>query len=219
MWFLPTYGRPQMLETLMGSPGGMPPRDKLTLILTAGDPSLPLYEDWPFERHIVPAKSLGDSLRAILPLYPTSDHYGFLTDDQVPITPGWWIELAVASMPHYIAISNTPGCSGALPGVPCFGGNLVRAMGSILPVPDINHNSGDVVWAAIGAEFDLIRVCSDVTILHNHPTNGTAPMDVTYERGAYNPDFKLADPVAYDRWAHSAERQAMNERIRALGPR
>ncbi len=214
MWFLPTYGRPKHIDALMQSPGGVP--SNLRLFLTESDPARAQYAAFPFQRTIVPADSLCDVLRAVTVLCPNEAFYGFLTDDQTPHTPHWWELLAAVAEDRFIATSTSPGSTAALSGVPCFGGGLVRAMGSLVPTPGMNHNGTDVVWRQIGDQFDLIRVVPDVLIYERHPIHGNAPMDATYERGAFNKTFGARDAAALDAWATSPLRDAMNERIQAF---
>jgi hypothetical protein len=214
MWFLPTYGRPHNVAALMVSPGGVP--HNLRLFLTEDDPARAKYAEFPFQRTIVPANSLCDVLRKVTELFPNEPYYGFLTDDQTPQTPHWWEKLAAAAEDRYIVTSTSPGSTAALSGVPCFGGGLVRAMGSLVPTPGMNHNGTDVVWRQIGDQFGLIKVHPDVLIYERHPIHGTAPMDATYERGAFNQVFGARDAAALDAWASNPERDKMNERITAF---
>ena len=214
MWFLPTYGRPKHIDALMQSPGCVP--SNLRLFLTESDPARAQYAAFPFQRTIVPADSLCDVLRAVTVHFPNEAFYGFLTDDQTPHTPHWWDKLSEAAEDRYIAMSTSPGSTAALSGVPCFGGGLVRAMGSLVPTPLMNHNGTDVVWRQIGDQFGLIKVLPDVLIYERHPIHGNAPMDATYERGAFNQVFGARDAVALDAWASSPERDKMNERIQAF---
>jgi hypothetical protein len=216
MWFMPTYGRPHHLDQLVSSPGGLPPWDKFQVLLTLEDPKLCEYNCWPFEKHEISATSFGDVLRWILPHFPNESCYGLLTDDQVPMTPQWWEKLEAAAGSRYLATSTEPGVTAALPGAPCFGGDLVRAMNGILPIAGVHHNYSDVVWSMIGKDFGIIRVLPDVITHSNHPIYGTATMDATYERGAFNPVFKEGDPIAVHAWNQSAEKVQMYDRIRAL---
>lgn len=211
MWFLPTYGRPGHVAALMVSPGGVPPN--LRLFLTEDDPKRAQYAEFPFQRTVVPAKSLGDVLRAVTERFPNAPFYGFLTDDQTPHTPHWWDKMSEAAEDRYIVTSTSPGSTAALSGVPCFGGGLVRAMGSLVPAPGMNHNSIDVVWREIGDQFGLIKVLPDVLIYERHPIHGNAPMDATYERGAFNKVFASTDPASHHAWDVSGDRHLMNVRI------
>lgn len=212
MWFLPTYGRPGHIKTLMETVGGLP--SDLWLFLTGDDPKLREYANFPYHKYTVKAKSLCDVLRAVTVAFPCEPYYGFMTDDQDPKTPGWWAKLADAAEDRYIATSTSPGSTAALSGVPCFGGGLVQAMGGLVPTPGMNHNGTDVVWRQIGDQFGLIRVLPDVLIYEKHPIHGTAPMDATYERGAFNQEFGARDGAALDAWAGSPLRHCMDERIK-----
>ena len=153
------------------------------------------------------------SLRAILPLFPMESSYGIITDDHYPQTKYWWDIMEAAAGDRLIAVNNAPGSTASLSGQPCFGGGLVRAMGSLMPPPDVHHNSTDVVWREIGDRFNLITFVPEVTILERHPIHGSAPMDDTYKRGAFNPLWKDMDPINQHKWSQSPAHDAMIERI------
>ncbi len=214
MWFMPTYGRPHHLEQLEASPGGMPPYDDFVLLLTESDPKLSGYDEWPYRKIVRSARSLGDQLRAILPCFPQEPCYGILTDDHYPQTKWWYDFMQEAAGDRLIAIATAPGSTASLPGEPCFGGGLVRAMGSIMPPKDVHHNSTDVVWREIGDAFNLIRVVPEAVILEKHPIHGTAEMDDTYKRGAFNPMFKDNDPANHHKWSTSKDHSDMCARIK-----
>ncbi len=213
MWFMPTYGRPHRLEELLDTPGGLPSYDNLTLFLTAEDPKLDGYDRWPYRKVIRSARSLGSQLRAILPLFPLESSYGIITDDHYPQTKCWWDFMELSAGDRLIAINDAPGSTASLSGQPCFGGGLVRAMGSLMPPPNVHHNSTDVVWREIGDKFNIIRHVPHVTILERHPIHGTAEMDDTYKRGAFNPEFSANDAYAHHSWQQSPAYTAMCERI------
>lgn len=214
MWFMPTYGRPHHLEQLLDTPGGLPPYDDLFLLLTSSDPKIAGYDKWPYRKVVRAARSLGDQLRAVLPLFPLETSYGVITDDHYPQTKYWWDFMEMAAGDRLIAVNNAPGSTAALSGQPCFGGGLVRAMGSLMPPNDVHHNSTDVVWREIGDKFNLIRLVPEVTILERHPIHGSAPMDDTYKRGAFNPLWKDMDPINQHRWSQSPAHDAMIDRIK-----
>lgn len=216
MWFLPTYGRPESFTRLRQSTGGLPPPDKLQVLLTEDDPRRGEYDTAPYRQHVIPARSLGDVFRWIVPNFKFEKFYGIITDDFELIKPQWWEVLEVAAADRFIASAFKDGDSGMLPGIPCFGGGLVRAMGTIMPVEGIHHNSTDVVWYTIGLEFNLLKLDASGMVYHRHPIYGTAEMDDTYKRGAFNPVFKENDPIAFNQWANSDARRLMNERIKTF---
>lgn len=215
MWFMPTYSRPHHLDRLRESPGGLPPYDDFMLLLTADDPRLDEYDRWPYRKMVRPARSMGDQLRAILPCFPHEPSYGILTDDHLPQTKWWWDFMAAAAGNRLLAIATAPGSTASLPGEPCFGGGLVRAMGGLMPAP-VNHNSTDVVWREIGDAYHLIRVVPEAVIFERHPNFGSAAMDDTYKRGAFNPEFKESDPAAHHAWQQSQAFRDMHTRIKAF---
>jgi len=216
MWFLPTYGRPDSIRAIEETYGGFPDYRDLILMLTEGDPSVERYMKYPYRKVICHARSLGDQLRWILPLFPEEETYGILTDDMRPRSPYWYDSLSDAAGDRLIALSSSPGSTASLPGVPCFGGGLIRAMGSVMPPTGVHHNSTDVVWREIGDMFSLITTITEAVIYEMHPIHGNAPMDDTYKRGAFNPEFKFADPLAHEKWKHSPDYAAMLGRIKTF---
>jgi hypothetical protein len=217
MWCLPTYGRPQLFDKIFDAPGGMPPPSDLVVYLTEGDASLSenihicvrrglSYVEMP------PETRLGDILRD-LPLTCASVSYGLVTDDHWPITPRWWEALEAEAGDRFIAHSVDPKDTSPLPGAPCFGGDLVRAMGTLAP-GGMLHNYIDNTWKVIGEHFGLIRPLPEVVVEHSHWIRD-GKKDATYERGSH--DFEV-DGARFQAWLISEEREAMYERIgEALG--
>lgn len=191
MWFMPTYGRPERLKELLGAPGGWPPT--VTLLINADDPKRAEYERVfaaelprivPWKLHYVPEGSrCADVHRYITTVWPNEEFYGLLCDDQWPETSGWYERLVEAAGPLGFA---TPAGEPSFPlmrTAVCLGGQIVRAMGSIVPIP-VRHNFEDNVWDTIAQDFGLLKPCPDVIVRHRHHVHGTAPLDATYERGS-----------------------------------
>src|ERR1700693_4032035 len=111
MWFLPTYGRPQSFDRLLHSTGGPLNFDQLHVLLTEDAPRRDEYKVWPYEKHVVPANSLGDVLRWILPNFPNEKNYGLITDDFILVARGWWNVLEEAAGDRFIATSFAAGYS------------------------------------------------------------------------------------------------------------
>lgn len=223
MWFMPSYGRPQSLDRMAKCPGGLPPY--VTLMVNRDDPKLSEYlaigrESWEVGDdtqwrlwQIPPGSRCADAHRLVNQIFGFTTHdkfYGLLCDDQWPVTPGWWKAMEDAAEDRYIVTpageNSFPLCRTAV----CIGGGLVRAMGSLVPVP-VKHNFEDNLWDRIAADFNLLRTLPEHRVEHRHWTRGTAKPDATYARGSA--DFE-EDQRVYEAWMAGPEKAAMYDRIR-----
>lgn len=212
MWFLPSYGRPELIRAIAKAPGGVPP--DLIIICTSGDPKLQDYRatsPFPICVHPNPDARLCDLLNWVVGQFPDKPFYGFLSDDHCPLTPGWWTKLEKAAKDKFIAVATGIRDTSPLGGVPCFGGLLIKSMGYISP-PGFRHNWVDNAWQQIASDFNLLREVDDVKIKHNHWITKDAKQDATYHRGS---DDMSEDAKTFQEWIGSSERLDMNKRIAA----
>lgn len=212
-WFLPSYGRPEKLRALLDAPGGMP--ENLVVLVNEDDPRRDDYErlsPWPI--HFVPAGSrAGDVWREVFRLFPDEPFYGMTSDDCIPLTPGWHEKMAAAAGSHYFANPRGgPSWPRKMRSAICAGGDLVRAMGYLVP-PGFRHNYIDDVWDLIGTTFRLIAPLPDVTVEHRHPIYGTAKVDPTYARGSADIE---QDRQRYEQWRAGGEWLDVASRVSAL---
>jgi len=212
-WFLPSYGRPEALRALLDAPGGMPAN--VVVLVNEDDPHRDDYarlSPWPV-RFIPAGSRAADAHRFVYENYTNEAWYGILSDDLVPITPGWPAKMIEAAGSHHIANPRGgPGWPQKIRSAVCFGGDLVREMGGLVP-PGFNHNFVDDVWDLVGSTFRLIVPVHDVTIEHKHPIYGTAKNDATYARGSA--DFE-ADRLRFHSWKTGGEWAEMAKRVAAL---
>lgn len=219
MWFMPSYGRPERLRELLDAPGGWP--TSVVVLVNQDDPERKRYQqindqlrherrDAPWLlRWVAPGSRCADAHRALMELQPNEPFYGLLCDDQWPVTIGWHDALVAAA--GDLGIS-TPAGERSFPKLRTalvIGGDLARAMGSLVPAP-VKHNFEDNIWDDVAAEFGLLRPCPEVIVEHRHWIRAQAQKDATYERGSH--DFK-SDQAIYQQWLQSPEKQAMNQRI------
>lgn len=222
MWFMPSYGRPQRLEELLDAPGGWP--DRVIVLVNEDDPERVRYEqvvdrlrhqgrDAPWELEFIPAGSrCADAHRWASQSWPSEQFYGLLCDDHWPITPLWHEALVDAAGLLSISGPNGEESFPLLRNVVVLGGELVKAMGSLVPAP-VKHNFEDNLWDFIAAEFDILVPLKDVFVEHRHWRSGEAKKDATYERGSK--DFEN-DSIIYHKWIDSDECTQMLGRIAKL---
>ena len=222
MWYMPSYGRPQALRSMLDAPGAWP--QKVIVLVNEDDPQREAYKEVardliaegrrsPWVIWTVPAGSrCSDAHRFITQLWPDDPFYGLLCDDHWPITPGWHFDLAQAAGDRYIA---TPAGEPSFPklrNAVVLGGELVRAMGSLVPVP-VKHNFEDNLWDQVAEDFDLLRPRPNVIVEHRHWIHGKAEKDKTYQRGSA--DF-ATDQAIFTAWMGSLKRIEMSQRIGQL---
>lgn len=230
-WFMPSYGRPERLRTMLDAPGGWP--STVFVLVNEDDPERERYtqiadqllheyrQDYgrgkkapPWYLLTIPAGSrCADAHRWI-----TSEaslprvYYGLLCDDHWPVTPKWWETMEAEAGDRYISASNGSPLFPKIRSAVCFGGKLVEAMGSLVPAP-MKHNFEDDLWDKIAEDYGILKPLKDVVVEHRHPIHGTANTDTTYKRGSA--DF-LQDQRLFEQWLQSEDRVALYERLDKL---
>lgn len=217
MWFMPSWGRPRRLYELLAAPGGWP--DQVTVLINSDDPTLKYYHEmfwmlsgtWhPWVLLELPAGSrCADAHRYISSKWPDLPFYGLLCDDQWPQTKGWHRAMEKAAGNRYIAVANGETQFPRIRTAVAFGGDLVRAMGSLVPAP-VKHNFEDDLWDRIGAKFHLRWPLPAVQVKHLHWVRGEAKHDDTYKRGSAD---IAEDAQIYAQWLNSPECHAMDQRL------
>ena len=200
-WFMPSYGRPQTLRTMLEAPGGWP--DRVIVLVNEDDPTLDEYRALERELRLeadsqrvprrppspwfvvpIPAGSrCSDAHRFITTKFPDDAFFGLLCDDHFPITPGWDKALVAAAGARFISTPAGEPHFPLLRNALVLGGDLVRAMGTLVPAP-VKHNYEDNIWDRIAADFNILCPLVDVIVEHRHWIHGTAKRDATYERGS-----------------------------------
>jgi len=214
-WFMPSYGRPQRMTELLKAPGGWP---HVIVQVNEDDPALSEYRvvigpSGPWHLQVVPAGlRCSDVHRLTYECYPYEAVYGFLMDDLWPITPNWAAYLDQAAAPRYFAIPQGPGFPKRIRTAFAMGGDLVRAMGSVVPIP-LRHWCEDCLWDDIAATLGLMRPVKQAIVDHRNFEFGLVPMDKTYERGR---EFKDEDARLFAAWMKSDERTNLLKRVGAL---
>lgn len=212
-WFMPSWGRPHRLLEMLDAPGGWPP--VVNIVINAEDPTFHGYQWRACTQWQITAQAGGrcaDAHRLISHLLPDEPFYGLLCDDQWPITPGWWKAMEDAAGSRFISTSAGEPSFPRIRTAVCLGGDLVRAMGSLVPAP-LKHNFEDNIWDDVAREHDLLRPLPSYVVEHRHHTRGTAALDDTYRRGSA--DFE-SDQAIYEAWLISDDKRQMDVRIRAM---
>src|SRR5262245_36578836 len=209
MWFMPSYKRAHKLKELLKAPGGWPEK----VIVLVNEDQFVWYQsenpvDGPWEIHCIPEDSFcADAHRIISERWPDEPFYGLLMDDLWPVTPRWYKQLEEVADKMYIAWSHPLNMRAAV----CLGGDLVRAMGSLVPLP-VKHFYEDDCWLLIGRTFNLTRIVG-VNVEHFHHIRGTAKQDETYARSQINAD---KDSDIYLAWKASQEFKELCLRVEKL---
>jgi hypothetical protein len=233
MWFMPSWGRPERLRELLEAPGGWP--HEVVVLINEDDPQRDCYlqvvggllqqyrselasgekPTWHIPWRlagITPGSRCADAHRHITMAWPNEPFYGLLCDDHWPLTPGWHQALVEAAGDRCIA---TPAGEPLFPKIRnavVLGGELVRAMGSLVPAP-VKHNYEDNLWDQVAEDFHCLRPLPDVLVEHKHWMRGEADKDATYVRGSGDID---QDRQIFEDWARSQDRAEMNARIAKL---
>lgn len=218
-WYMPSYGRPARLRELLEAPGGWP--SEVEVLVNVDDPQLEEYhkvlsklhregKNPPWIIRALPAGSrCADAHRWISSTFTNDDWYGLLCDDQWPVTPKWHERLVEAAGKKAISTPNGEPNFPKLRNALVIGGDIARAMGSLVPIP-VKHNFEDNVWDDVAETLRILRPLEDVVVEHRHWIRATAERDATYERGSA--DFE-SDKAIYWGWKNGADYMALMSRV------
>jgi hypothetical protein len=221
-WFMPSYGRPGRLHELLDAPGGWP--SQVLVCCNKDDPAVMEYAREMVELHkdgikapwvlcSMPAGSrCADVHRYISEHWPDEPYYGLLCDDHWPVTPGWYDALVIAAGNHCISTPAGEPLFPKLRNAMVLGGDLVRAMGSLVPLP-VKHNFEDNCWDQIAEDFGILRPLPDYIVEHRHWMRDEAEKDATYERGSADIE---EDARIFKEWLVSDERRQLSESVAKL---
>ena len=216
MWFMPSWGRPERLSELLAAPGGWP--SEVNVLVNRDDPRYSEYRlaaarpgPWVI-RTLDEGTRCADAHRFASQLWANEPFYGLLCDDQWPVTVGWHEALVKAAGTKCIAgPSGTPEFP-LLRTALVLGGDLVRAMGSLVP-PPVKHNFEDNFWDEVAADFNILRPVPEHIVEHRHWLRGEAAKDATYLRGSQ--DFEV-DRGIWEQWRQSEDCLEMKKRVAKL---
>lgn len=218
VWILPTRNRPTLCQRALDAAAAHGFTGPGVVSLDGCDyPGLCLPPGWSLIRWSEPVGHVAQ-LQWLYQSYPEAARYGVLTDDQLAETDTFQQRLEAAAGDWCIASAEDGLLHGRnrlgrpwIAAAPCFGGELVRALG-FLALPDGIHTTTDCVWVEVAGPLDLLRFCPNVRVRHLHWRNGTRPRDETDAIGRAAADGN--DRRVMARWRES-ERDPAIARIRA----
>ena len=194
MFIVPSRSRPSLAVRLLAvcrGPG--------LLIVDDDDPCLAEYRALAMPKGwalvIVQRRGLAALYNNAFQARPEADWYGFLSDDVVPLTPGWERALIETAGLDGMAVPAGGGTTGGCPHF-VLGGNLVRSMGW-LALPGLDRLYIDTAWAEIAKARGVYRDRQDILLEHRHFSNGKALFDATYRKRN-----KAKDKEIFTNWKH-----------------
>jgi hypothetical protein len=223
IWLLTTRGRPDACqavldaceETGMTSPG-------LVYVDETVDQyrKIRLPSNWRIRR-VRKWGSIAASMRYTLKQYPDATQYGWLADDQFPLTPNWDEQLERSAGRWNISMGrdnwmSETGWAHQTGGICftaglCWGGDLIRATGW-WALPGVKQGGIDGAWNDIAGSLDLTRYLPSVTIEHRTWKIGLRDKDETDQWVKHGETYIATDLARYEEWTRT-ERAGVEERI------
>lgn len=205
MWILPSRNRPDLVarvfsKTTVTAPGVV----AIDLDQVGLYEQLKLPDGWSVlatERAF-----FGPKNNDIFRRFPDEPWYGTISDDMLPETEGWDVELPKSAGSWGAAWADDKLYGRAV--CIAFGGELIRALG-FLCCPATQHFYNDDAHELIAKEFGGVYR-SDVSVPHLHFTKGLSVKDKTYDERPSSG----ADRKAFEAWKQR-EWPAIRDRVRA----
>ena len=217
MWFMPSHNRPvqckEVLERLAAlgcSTPGVVLANGGRVEEYGGQAFRALPEGWVLAEN---AENLGFSggLNLLFRTFPDEPWYGFIADDEFPLTHGFDKILVEAAGAWNVAHGDD-GVNGGrrAQGVVCLGGDLVRAVGYLALGECWHWYAFDDLWEMLGKDGVCRRkFMPEVKVDHRHPLHGKGRRDATYAEGERR---AAQDFQAFGRWSRG-DRHAARVRV------
>jgi glycosyltransferase involved in cell wall biosynthesis len=132
-------------------------------------------------------------------------HFAFLGDDNRPRTKNWDVHFinALDELETGIVYGNDLFQGEALPTAAALTGNIVKALGGMVPQGMI-HLYLDNFWLRLGQDLGAIRYLPEIVIEHLHPYAGKSSWDQVY-RDVNSPEMYSADKQALEDFLNSVD--------------
>lgn len=176
LWLLPTKGRVPNLRRFANAAREMGTSTPGLVLVNRDDYEARLadYESaaallppgWGFR--LVEATSYGGALRAVWDEVKDLDWVGLVSDDLVPATSTWDVQL-IAALQGWNFVSSNDGWQAPqrMHGAAVWSGDLLRAVGWLFPA-GLDHVFHDDVWETLGRETNCWSVRMDIMVKHLH---------------------------------------------------
>ena len=223
MWLMTTKGRPQAAKQTIDECTATGMKQSAVLYVD-GDTTgydFPLPTNWV---KVCGNGNLSGSMQYVFETYPNEKVYGWLADDNHPMTPDWCSKLEQAAHPcylvhckdFYISEMNTYNQeqlyqSKNLGAGLCWGGELVRAVGFWSPSCVVQAGI-DWFWTEIVSYAKLGIYRPDIIVKHDNWRTGRREKDSVDEWG----DWMKGDIEAMKQYRYSKEFQMLKERVLRL---
>ena len=209
---VPSRGRPQSIAELVKSLEETKTSSSLYVIIDEDDPTLEEYQrlsvELEFNYMITEREGKGMAKplnKAANFLSETGwyDHFCFLGDDHRPRTVDWDMELInkLDELGTGVVYGNDLFQGEALPTAVAMSGNIVKALGGMVP-PGMIHLYLDNFWLQLGRDLNAICYLPEVIIEHLHPVAGKGEWDDQY-REVNAEEVYSADAIAFKEYMAS----------------
>lgn len=217
MWLLTSKGRPDAAKRTIEEcrQTGMTQK---AILYVDGDPqgyNFTLPSNWSV---IYGCGNLSGSMQYVFTAYPDEKVYGWLADDNHPITHGWCQEVERAAEPFYLVHCRDMYASEMdyrsliasrnLGAGLCWGGELVRTVGFWSP-PFLIQAGIDWFWTSLVSDTPLGVYRPDITVRHDNYRTGRREKDAVDEWDTHmQPDIDKMK-----KYRKSAEFRVLKKRI------
>lgn len=223
MWLLTSKGRPNAAKLTIDecTDTGMTQK---AILYVDGDPTgynFTLPYNW---KVVYGCGNLSGSMQYVFTAYPNENVYGWLADDNHPVTFGWCQTVEKTAYPNslvhcrdlYISEMNEYNRSllyrsKNLGAGLCWGGDLVRAVGFWSP-PGVVQAGIDWFWTELVGDTPLGVYRPDIIVRHDNHRTGRRNKDTIDEWGQH-----MKEDIAYMKvYIHSWEFRALKEMVSKL---
>lgn len=209
---VPSRGRPQSIAELVDDLERAKTSSSLYVVVDEDDPTLEEYKKLSVELEFNYMITEREGKGMAKPLNKAAkflsdagwyDHFCFLGDDHRPRTVDWDMELInkLDELGTGVVYGNDLFQGEALPTAVAMSGNIVKALGGMVP-PGMIHLYLDNFWLQLGRDLNAICYLPEVIIEHLHPVAGKGEWDDQY-REVNAEEVYSADAIAFKEYMAS----------------